>query len=183
MPSGFRATADSGHAVSETNELNNARTGEFKAPAGAIVDRIPDITRDKLPVLKPDLALLSIDFVNVKTNVAGGVTTTTFDVVATIKNLGPGGAPSYGVLFQRAPVTDPKGSVPAGNAFQVLPALAANAQATATIAQTWTSGTPQRIYFINVDWDGKIAEVSEGNNNGQKTTPWTAPAPGPMPKT
>lgn len=180
-PSVFRATADSGHAVPESNESNNALTAEFKAPM-AIVDKVPDIPRDKFPLLKPDLTVVSVDFANITTSVSGGVTTYTFNVVATIKNLGPGGCPSFDVLFQRAPVTDPHGSVPAGpNPFQVLPALSANAQVTASITgQTWKSGTPQRIYFVALDANNKIAEADEGNNNGQKTTPWTAPAPNPL---
>ncbi len=167
-PSKFRATIDSLHAVAEANESNNALTAEFQAPI---------IAGGKTPALKPDLTV-TLDFQNAKSTVSGGVTTWTFDVVATVKNLGPGASPSFEMVFQRAPVTDPKGSVPVANGFQVISGLAANAQTVVSVkGQTWTSGTPQRIYFVDVDYNNKIDEVQENNNHAQKTTPWNAPAP------
>ena len=181
-PSMFRATIDSQHAVAEANESNNALTAVFQASAIELDSKILKTPGGKIPMLKPDLTVVGMDFVNVKTSVAGGITTYTFDVVATIKNLGPGAAPDYGVVFQQAPVNDPKGSVPAPNGFQLCPPLPANGTATARIwGLTWTSGTPRRIYSIDVDYQGKIDEVKEDNNHSEKTTPWNAPMPSGAP--
>jgi len=162
-PSTFRATIDSQHTVAEANESNNSLTAEFKSPV--------------LPALKPDLTV-TLDFQNFTSSVSGGTTTWTFDVVATVKNLGPGSSPACDMVFQRAPITDPHGSVFINNGFRTVPALAPNAQVViSATGQTWVSGKPRWIYSVDVDYNGKVDETNETNNHAEKTTPWNAPAP------
>lgn len=173
----FRATIDSQHAVAESNEGNNILTAEFKTASVELNTKVPKIPNDKFPALKSDLTV-TLDFQNITSNVSGGTTTWTFDVVATVKNLGPGSSPACEMVFQRAPISDPKGSVFISGGFRPVPALAPNAQTVVSVTGlTWIGGTVKRIYFADVDYSNMVDEIEEHNNHAERTTPWNAPAP------
>jgi hypothetical protein len=163
-PSTFRATADSGRAIAESDESNNSATATFldlRSPTG------PTIPPGGHPALACDLTILSLDFQNLTSTTAGGVTTWTFDLVAVIKNLGPGNSPGCDMVFQKASVDDPHGSVPV--TFKPVPGLALDATATISTHVTWKSNQTKMIYDAAVDCYGKVAETDEHNNQIYKT--------------
>jgi subtilase family serine protease len=167
-PSRFKFTADSAGQVGESNEGNNTREEGFTSLS-------IEVARGggTIPMLKCDLTVVSLDFQNLASTTSGGVTTWTFDVVAVVKNLGPGSSPSCDMVFQRASVDDPKGNV--FFAFKPVPALAANATTTISAHTTWDSTQKKKIYDAAVDCYGKVPETDENNNQIYKTQTFGVP--------
>ena len=124
-------------------------------------------------MLKCDLTVVSLDFQNLASTTSGGVTTWTFDVVAVVKNLGPGSSPSCDMVFQHANVDDPKGNV--FFAFKPVPALAVNATETISAHRSWDSTQKKKIYDAAVDCYGKVPETDEFNNQIYKTQTFGCP--------
>jgi subtilase family serine protease len=152
-----------------------APAGEVKAPfkEPAQKQSIPPQNKVpiKIPELLPDLTVV-ISFENVTSSMVGGKMTWTFDLVATVKNLGPGAAGETTVMFEQALVTDLKIYTPAGGDGKV-PALAAGAQAEVKcLGKTWVSGTTKHSYLASVDPYNKIAETNEDNNRDAKVPPF-----------
>ena len=167
-PSRFKFTADSAGQIGESNEGNNTREEAFTSIA-------VEVARGggTIPVLKCDLTVVSLDFQNLSSTTSGGVTTWSFDVVAVVKNLGPGPSPACDMVFQRAFVDDPHGNV--FFAFKAVPALGVNATATISAHAAWDSTQKKRIYDAAVDCYGKVPETDETNNQVYKTQTFGVP--------
>lgn len=171
-PSRFKFTADSAGQVGESNEGNNTREEGFPS---AIVEKVPIEIRGggTIPVLKCDLTILSMDFQNISSTTSGGVTTWTFNIVAVVKNLGPGPAPASDVLFQYDTVDDPHVGFPIR--YEPVPALGVNGTATVSTSHVWDSTKKKRIYYAHADGHNVIGETDEWNNNGSKTQTFGVP--------
>jgi subtilase family serine protease len=162
-PSTFRATVDSDHAVVEGSESNNSKTETF----------FPLTISDKgtAPQLAlPDLTVTTFDFLNITTSSARGKTYVHFDLVATVKNLGPGKAPESTLFFERA--LSPKGSYDPTVAVFTVPPLAAGAQSVQTkTGAVYEVGSELKFYRADIDPYNKIKETNEDNNKLPKTVP------------
>lgn len=155
MPSKFKFTADSGGQVTESNEGNNSREEAF------ISMSIGEVPGGPVPIAKPDLVPVSINFQDVSKIVEGGKTFYRFRVAAKVKNNGPGFAAACMLAIDRGSdwhVTVPFLKKP-------IPALAPGAQTTIlTDFLTHEVGTPKKYYMLIVDIDHTVAETNEGNN-------------------
>ena len=170
-PSRFKFTADSAGQIGESNEGNNTREEAFTSIA-------VEVARGggTIPVLKCDLTVVSLDFQNLSSTTSGGVTTWSFDVVAVVKNLGPGPSPSCDMVFQRATVDDPKGNVIFGpEPFKPVPSLLVNGTASFSMHVSWASTQKKMIYDAAVDCYGKVDETNENNNHVYKTQTFGVP--------
>jgi len=157
MPSSFRATADSGRKVNETNELNNVATAEFKA---AISLKKPP-SGFEFPF---DLTVVSVTCVNIvhSTN-AQNQPCLVFDVVAVVKNNGPGKSPSAPLNIYK---TDDwkAGFWPLVKAMTV-PELASGASMTFTAnGVVHILGKPDKIIMGYVNEIHKTDETNTNNN-------------------
>lgn len=142
-PSMFRARVDSGNAVNESNELNNAK--EEKFVGSSVSGRGP-----KPALALPDMTVTSLDFQNMTTSTARGKTYVHFDLVATVKNQGPG--KSMACIFQFDYSADPKGYFTPIGADIPVSALAAGAQIVLTrTGAVYEVGSNAKYYRADVD--------------------------------
>ena len=161
-PSSFRATADSAHKVNETNRLNNFNTAEFKviAPFGPM-------TKYDLAF---DLAMVSLECKNVTPFSSGAKACVRFDLVATVKNNGPGKSSSCPLFFMK---TD---DLHAGDFPKIveptIPELASGASTVLTATGVvYEVGSPVKYFMAYIDYFNTLKEPNRANNMTYTTVP------------
>ena len=155
-PSIFRATADSGNAVNEGNELNNMRAETFIA-------LIPADVGAATPIALPDLFVPTFEFQAIYAYTQGGKNYVRFDLMAVVKNQGNAKSGPCTLAFERA--ADPKGYYTLAGVESPIPELAPGAQT--TVVQTnfvYEVSSLQKYFRANVDPHNIIKESNEGNN-------------------
>jgi hypothetical protein len=154
-PSTFRATADSGKAVNESNELNNMRAETFIA--------ISPGDTGPYELAKPDLYVPTFEFQAVSTYSQGGKTYVRFDLMAVVKNQGKAKSGACTLAFERA--ADPKGYYTLAGFESPVPELQPGAQT--TVVQTnfvYEVSGLQKYFRANIDPHDVVKESNETNN-------------------
>ena len=163
MPSQFRATADSGHAINEGNENNNSRTEGFVSMS------VGDFGKEPIKAIKPDL-VVTLDFQNIATYTAGGKTYASFTLAATVKNQGAGSAAASELQLERG--QDPKILV-TPVASPAVPALAPGAQVVITHpGAVYEFGSPDKYFKATIDPHNAVPETNDMNNYVVKLAPF-----------
>lgn len=140
----MRACADSGNAVTETNEANNCGAWTLISVSAPVV-------------LMPDLIAGSA-------SAPGASRGSTVTVSAPIQNTGNAGAAASRAYYE---LTAPSSKANTSGVV-ALSSIAASGSQTASFSYTFSSSGNYAIRFC-ADWWGEVAESNEGNNCG----PWT----------
>lgn len=140
----MRACADSGNAVTETNEANNCGAWTLISVSAPVV-------------LMPDLIAGSA-------SAPGASRGSTVTVSAPIQNTGNAGAAASRAYYE---LTAPSSKANTSGVV-ALNSIAASGSQTASFSYTFSSSGNYAIRFC-ADWWGEVAESDEGNNCG----PWS----------